>query len=98
SLVEKVKVPANYAAFVGHIAIRLTVMGLAAWERAATPAEIQRMAALLEDALAAGALGLSSNLLDHDGDDRPIPTLVADDAEFIALIEVLERYPGTSLQ
>src|SRR5690606_8086206 len=36
--------------------------------------------------------------LDHDGDDRPIPTLVADDAEFIALIEVLERYPGTSLQ
>ena len=98
SLTGKVKVPANIGALVGHIAIRLAVMGLAAWERAATPAEIVRMAALLEDALAAGALGLSSNLLDHDGDNRPIPTLMADDAEFSALIAVLERYPGTSLQ
>src|SRR5690606_4587204 len=61
-------------------------------------AEIQAMAALLDDALKAGALGLSSNLLDHDGDNRPVPTLLADDAEFEALIDVLARYPGTSMQ
>ena len=98
SMVKGTKVPANYCAFVGHIAIRLAVMGLEAWDRAATPTEISRMAELLDDALSAGALGLSSNLLDHDGSDRPIPTLKADDAEFSALFNVLARYPGTSFQ
>jgi N-acyl-D-aspartate/D-glutamate deacylase len=98
SMARNVKVPANYAAFVGHIAIRLVAMGMDAWERAATPAEIERMAELLEDALQAGALGMSSNLLDHDGNDRPIPSMKADDAEFEALIDVLARHPGTSLQ
>jgi N-acyl-D-amino-acid deacylase len=98
SMARKVKVPANYAAFVGHIAIRLAVLGMDAWNRVATPAEITRMAELLDDALAAGALGLSDNLHDHDGQNRPIPTLVADDAEFEALFAVLERYPGTTYQ
>ncbi|RJF92564.1 N-acyl-D-amino-acid deacylase family protein [Noviherbaspirillum saxi] len=98
SLASKVKVSANVASFVGHIALRLAVMGVQAWERAATATEIERMAALLEDALRAGALGLSSNLHDHDGDDRPIPTLMADDAEFKALIAVLDCFPGSSLQ
>ena len=77
SMAKNVKLPTNYAAFVGHIALRLATMGIEAWERAATPAEIARMAELLEDALAAGALGLSDNLHDHDGDNRPIPTLLA---------------------
>ena len=93
-MTRQVSVPANYAIFVGHIAIRLAVMGLEAWKRVATPAEIARMAELLDDALAAGALGLSTNLQDHDGHDRPEPSLVADDAEFIALFDVLERYPA----
>jgi N-acyl-D-amino-acid deacylase len=69
-----------------------------AWDRAATPQEIARMCELLEDALRAGAMGMSTNLLDHDGEDRPIPTLVADDAEFAALLGVMERYPAASLQ
>jgi hypothetical protein len=64
----------------------------------ATPAEIARMAELLEDALGAGALGLSDNMHDHDGNNRQIPTLVADDAEFSALFDVLERYPAASYQ
>ena len=98
SLERNVKIPVNYAAYVGHIAIRLAVMGLEAWDRAATPAEIARMCALLEDALAAGALGMSSNLLDHDKNDRPIPTRKADDAEFDALFAVIARHPGTSVQ
>ena len=98
SLTSQVSVPTNYGAFVGHIAIRLTVLGMDAWERAATPDEVARMAALLDAALAAGALGMSTNLMDYDGDDRPVPTLHADDAEFRALIEVLARYRGTTLQ
>lgn len=98
SLADNVQVSANIAAFVGHIALRLAVLGMDAWDRAATKEEIIRMAAMLEEALKAGALGLSSNLHDHDGDDRPVPSLLADDAEMRALIEVLARYPGTSLQ
>ena len=98
SMTSKVKVPANYAAFVGHLAIRLVVMGMEAWERAATPDEIQKMCAMLDEALAAGALGMSSNLLDHDGQDRPVPTMLATDDEWEALFDVLAKYPGATLQ
>jgi N-acyl-D-amino-acid deacylase len=98
SMTSKVKVPANYAAFVGHLAIRLVVMGMEAWERAATPEEIQKMCAMLDEALAAGALGMSSNLLDHDGQDRPVPTMLATDEEWEALFDVLAKYPGATLQ
>jgi N-acyl-D-amino-acid deacylase len=98
SMTRQVRVPANYGAYVGHIAIRLTVMGMEAWERAATAEEIAQMAELLGAALEAGALGLSSNLMDYDGDDRPVPTLHADDAEFRALLEVLAQHGGATLQ
>ncbi len=98
SIKKNIKLPTNYASYVGHIAIRMAAMGLDAWERAATPEEIKVMAGMLDNALAAGALGLSDNLLDHDGDDRKIPTLVADDAEFSALFDVLEKYPHATYQ
>jgi N-acyl-D-aspartate/D-glutamate deacylase len=98
SVEAKIKLPANFAAYVGHVALRVAVMGVAAWDRVATPAEIAKMAELLDDALAAGALGMSDNMLDHDGNDRPIPTLVADDAELDSLFTVLERYPGATYQ
>jgi hypothetical protein len=98
SLTRRVAVPTHYASFVGHIAIRLAAMGMDAWQRAATPDEIARMARDLEDALAAGALGLSTNLMDHDGSDRPVPTLLAADEELRALFEVLARHRGATLQ
>ncbi|WP_374649577.1 amidohydrolase family protein [Rhizorhabdus sp.] len=98
SMTDKLRVPANYTAFVGHIAIRLAVMGMDAWERKATPEEIRQIAAHVDDALAAGACGVSSNLLDHDGSDRPVPTQIACDDEYRAILEVLARYPGRSLQ
>ena len=98
SMVENCNVAANYCTFVGHIALRLAVMGMEAWERAATAEEIEQIAALLDDALAAGALGLSTNFLDHDGEDRPIPSMLADDAEMTALFKVVERYPGATVQ
>jgi len=98
SLERRVKVPVNYAAYVGHIAIRLAAMGMDAWERAATPGEIAKMCDLLDDALSAGALGLSSNLLDHDANDRPVPTWKANDAEWSALMDVIERHEGTVIE
>jgi N-acyl-D-aspartate/D-glutamate deacylase len=98
SMVKNVRVPTNYGAFVGHIALRLAVMGMDAWERAATRDEIKRIAELLDDALAAGALGMSTNLMDHDGEDRPVPSLQADDAEFSAIFDVFDNYPGATVQ
>jgi N-acyl-D-amino-acid deacylase len=98
SMVSKVKVPLNYAVYCGHIALRLAAMGMAAWDRAATAEEIEHMASMLDEAMQAGAMGMSSNLMDHDGDDRPVPSLMADDAEFRALMQVLDKYPGSSLQ
>lgn len=98
SFEKSIKVPLNYASYVGHIPLRLAAMGMDAWNRAATPDEIARMAELLDDALAAGALGLSDNMHDHDGDNRPVPSLLADDAEFTALFDVMDRYPSTCYQ
>jgi N-acyl-D-aspartate/D-glutamate deacylase len=43
-------------------------------------------------------MGLSSNLLDYDKRERPLPSQVADDAEFAALLAVLARYPAATFQ
>ena len=98
SFEKRLKVPLNYASYVGHIPLRLAAMGMDAWNRAATPAEIATMCDLLDDALAAGALGMSDNMHDHDGDNRPVPSLHADDAEYEALFDVMSRYPSTCYQ
>ncbi|HLN48589.1 MAG TPA: amidohydrolase family protein, partial [Steroidobacteraceae bacterium] len=62
---------------------RLMVMGMA--ERAPSAAELAQMIALLEDALAAGALGLSSGLFTPPGS-------YAQPAEMIAFGHVLKRH------
>jgi N-acyl-D-amino-acid deacylase len=98
SFLRNVRVPVNFAAFCGHIPLRLCVMGQEAWDRAATPDEVQKMCALLDDALGAGAIGFSSNQLDYDKFDRPLPSQKADDAEYKALLDVLARYPGATFQ
>ena len=98
SMQAKVKLPLHYSAFCGHIPLRLCVMGQDAWKRAATADEIAQMCDLLDDALAAGAMGLSSNYLDYDKYERPLPSQQADDAEFLALLGVLAKYPGATFQ
>jgi N-acyl-D-amino-acid deacylase len=98
ALEETVKFPVNFAAYTGHIPLRLTVMGLEAWDRAATPAELDQMCELLDDALAAGSLGLSSNVMDLDRAGRKVPSAMADETEWKALLAVLARYPDSMLQ
>jgi len=95
---RNVKTPVNFASFCGHIPIRLCVMGSQAWERIATPDEIAAMCDLLEDALRAGAMGLSTNQLDYDKHDRPLPSQLADDEEYLALMRVVARYSGATVQ
>ena len=73
----------NAGMLVGHNTLRLMTMGMDA--RAPTPAELSRMIALLEEALEAGALGLSSGLFTAPGS-------YAEPAEMIALANVLARH------
>lgn len=73
----------NAGMLVGHNTLRLMVMGMDA--RPPTDAELQQMIALLEEALEAGALGMSSGLF-------TAPGCYADPAEMEALCRVLARY------
>jgi N-acyl-D-aspartate/D-glutamate deacylase len=88
----------NVGAFVGHQSLRTFVMGHEAWERPATEAERAQLAAVLDEALAAGALGFSTTFMDTDRDNRDVPSRVADDAEFGALLDVVARHPGATFQ
>src|SRR5215471_16948803 len=58
-------VAVNTGMLVGHNTLRLMTMGLE--DRAPTPAERDQMIALLEEGLAAGALGMSSGLFTPPG-------------------------------
>jgi N-acyl-D-amino-acid deacylase len=73
----------NAGMLVGHNTLRLMVMGMA--NRAPTADELDAMIALLEEALDAGALGLSSGLFTAPGS-------YAAPAEMIALGHVLKRH------
>jgi N-acyl-D-amino-acid deacylase len=55
---ERTPAAVNVAALVGHTTLRVRTM--AAVDRAAEPAEIEAMQTLLDEALAAGAIGLST--------------------------------------
>jgi len=79
----------NFGCYVGHTAVRLYVMGEAAYERPATPDEIARMQAVVASSMAEGAAGFASSANPaHNGDrGRPVPSRVADIAELRALLE-----------
>ena len=84
--------------YVGHLSLRTYVMGPAAWERAATPDEVQRMCAVLDEGLAVGALGLSLNFFDRDRTLRLVPGFFADDDELLALFRVVARHRPATVQ
>ena len=62
----------NVAALIGHSALRYYVMGAQSQERTATPDELARMCELVEEAMAAGAAGISSSYVDVDENMRPV--------------------------
>lgn len=81
----------NVGALIGHSALRLYVMGAASQERAATEEEIAEMCALVEEAMAAGALGISSSYVDMDENAKPVPSQYADLNEKIALAKAMAK-------
>lgn len=92
------KTAVNVESMIGHIALRIYVMGEAAWERAASAEEISRMAEVLDEALANGALGFTSNIYDIDRHLKDVPPKMADDNEYDALFAVLGKYPNKTFQ
>jgi N-acyl-D-amino-acid deacylase len=81
----------NIAAYVGHSSLRTYVMGAAANQREANADEIAQMAALVREAMAAGAVGLASSTSPaHNGaGGAPMPSRLAADDEHLALIEAM---------
>ena len=81
----------NFAAYLGHTALRLYVMGDDAYERVATPEEIAEMQRVLTEAMEAGAAGFATSFaIPHRGiDGKPVPSRFADRAEFEALLETM---------
>ena len=77
----------NFAAYIGHTALRLFVMGDEAVGRVATDDEIDRMSAIVREAMDAGAAGFASSFaVTHRGaDGQPIPSRWADRREIDAL-------------
>jgi N-acyl-D-amino-acid deacylase len=88
--VERRGVLINFGGYVGHTAVRLFVMGDEAYERAATPDEIDRMRAVVAESIRGGALGFSTDRAGfHLGDGgRPVPSMAATQEETEALIRV----------
>jgi len=78
----------NFTTYIGHTALRLYVMGDAAYERAATASEIERMCQLLGEAIDAGAAGFSTSFaFTHRGiDGKPVPSRFATREEADALL------------
>jgi N-acyl-D-aspartate/D-glutamate deacylase len=86
--VERRGVALNYGCYVGHTAVRLYVMGDDAYERPATPGELEAMAATVAEAMAGGAIGFATSASPtHNGaGGRPVPSRVADLHELRALL------------
>jgi N-acyl-D-amino-acid deacylase len=81
----------NYAANVGHSALRTWAMGERAFEEAATEDDLRAMERELRDALRAGAIGFTtSRTPNHEtSDDRPVASRVADWQEVARLVTAM---------
>jgi N-acyl-D-amino-acid deacylase len=88
----------NVGAMVGHSALRYYVMGAESQERIATDPEIAQMCALLEEAMAAGSIGMSTSYVDIDENGRPVPSRLADMREKIALCKAMAKSGRGTLQ
>ncbi|MBZ5700486.1 MAG: D-alanyl-D-alanine carboxypeptidase/D-alanyl-D-alanine-endopeptidase [Acidobacteriia bacterium] len=82
---EKQGTPLNFGTYVGSAQVREAVLGDE--NRAPTPEELERMKALVEQAMKDGALGVSSALI------YP-PNIYAKTDELIALAQVAAKYGG----
>jgi len=85
----------NVGGMVGHSAVRLAAMGERGMdETPSSPEDIAAMAAMVDEAIGAGALGFSTSrtLLHVVPDGRQVPGTFADDNELYAFGDVLGKH------
>jgi N-acyl-D-aspartate/D-glutamate deacylase len=89
----------NAGFLVGHCAIRRYVMG-EDFAREANAEELDAIAKVFEESVAAGGLGFSATRSSThvDGDGNPVPSRWASEAEVLRLCEIVGQYDGTSLE
>src|SRR4029077_7938918 len=81
----------NYAANIGHSALRTWAMGERAFEEAANEADLELMQGQLDAALRAGAFGLTTSRSEHHetSDNRPVASRLASWDELCRLVGVM---------
>lgn len=90
-LVESVDKRINVGSLIGHTPLRLYVMGSESTEREATDEEVERMCAIVAEAIEAGAVGFATSMSpNHKGAwGAPVPSRLASMKEFEAIADVL---------
>ncbi len=91
--VDRLPKALNYAANIGHSALRTYVMGERAFTEPATADDLAAMQAELADALRAGAYGFSTSRTQHHetSDNRPVASRLAEWDEVCALVGTLSE-------
>ncbi len=81
----------NFAANVGHSALRTWAMGERAFEQEASDDDLNLMKGQLAESLRAGAIGFSTSRSEHHetSDDRPVASRLASWDEVVALVDVM---------
>jgi N-acyl-D-aspartate/D-glutamate deacylase len=104
-VVERLPMGINYAAQIGHSALRTWAMGERAFTETATEDDLVLMDRELASALDAGAVGFTTSRGRHEtSDDRPVASRLADWSEVVRLVTTvgkrramfeiaLERFP-----
>jgi len=86
--VDRLPKAINYGAYIGHSALRMYVMGKRALSEQATEDDLARMAAAVQEAIRAGAMGFSSSRSPTHvtPDDTPVASRIADWSEVDRLV------------
>jgi N-acyl-D-aspartate/D-glutamate deacylase len=89
----------NYAAYVGHSAVRTWAMGEQAFEREATEDDLRLMEREIQDALRAGAIGFSTSRGSHlTPDGRPVASRVGSWDEVCRLVQSVRSFPSAMVE
>ncbi|MDP3074075.1 amidohydrolase family protein [Bradyrhizobium sp.] len=89
--VERLPKAINYGMYIGHSALRMYVMGRRALSEKATEDDMIRMAAAVQEALRAGAMGFSSSRASTHvtPDDTPVASRIAEWEEIDRIIAAM---------
>jgi N-acyl-D-aspartate/D-glutamate deacylase len=94
------RIAVNAAFLVGHCALRRYVMGPRSANQEAGPGQLERMTAVLHEALDVGGLGFSTtrSSTHSDGDGFPVSSRYASREELLALCRAAGEHEGTTLE